>query len=184
VRETKACFLGCVINVESNGTAGFEGLTISSDKKTLYALLQSGTVQDGEAQFTRLVAFDVSNTSVRPTPTGEWVVPLPTKSSSGKVRSASEVHFVSDNIFLALSRDGNGRGGGTSSSDLTSSYKFAPVLLIFRKMCSYALKGKRISSLLQTLQISVVQSSTTLQTPSHPTANLTRPLRPQRTSPS
>ena len=32
--------------------SGFEGLTISSDGKTLYALLQSGTVQDDESQYT------------------------------------------------------------------------------------------------------------------------------------
>lgn len=56
---------------------------------------------------------------VRPPLIGEWVVPLP-QSSKGKTRAASELHFVSDNIFLALSRDGHGNGGSSDSS----SYKY------------------------------------------------------------
>jgi len=88
--------------------------------KTLYALLQSSTVQDGAAasRYTRLLAYNVSNSHKRPKLIGEWVIPLPV-SNAGKVRGASEVHFVRKNVFLALARDGNGRG----NNDLTSSYK-------------------------------------------------------------
>ncbi|KZV76582.1 hypothetical protein PENSPDRAFT_598027 [Peniophora sp. CONT] len=107
---------------------GFEGLTISSDGKTLYALLQSGTVQDDEVQFTRLVAYDISDESVRPELTGEWVVTLPIKSSSGKVYAASELHYVSEGIFLVLARDGKGMGNGDDDSDITSAYKQADLI--------------------------------------------------------
>jgi hypothetical protein len=99
---------------------GLEGLTYDPDTHTLYALLQSGTVQDGAGNFTRLLAYDVHDAqNRRPTLCGEWVVQLPT-SSSGSTFAGSEVHFVSDKLFLALSRDGNGRGG----SSVTSAYKY------------------------------------------------------------
>lgn len=52
------------------------------------------------------------------TVTGEWVVPLPT-SKKGKTREASEVHYVSEGVFLVLSRDGNGHG----DDDDDASYK-------------------------------------------------------------
>lgn len=97
-----------------------EGLTLDVNSKTLYALLQSSTVQDGSSsRYTRLLAYDVSNSKKRPELTGEWVVPLPV-SKKGKTDGASELHFVKKNIFLALSRDGDGRGGGDNSS----SYKW------------------------------------------------------------
>ncbi|KAI0055433.1 hypothetical protein BV25DRAFT_174050 [Artomyces pyxidatus] len=111
------------------GNQGFEGLTVSSDRKTLYALLQSATIQDGgnkksNARYTRLLAWDISDPEeTRPTLTGEWVVPLPLD-SSGKTLGASELHFVSDGVFLVLSRDGNGHGGDTT----LSAYKQADLI--------------------------------------------------------
>jgi len=87
----------------------------------LYVLLQSATVQDGggSGRYTRILAYDIHNPEVhRSSLVGEWVVPLPV-TSKGKVLGASELHFVSENLFLALSRDGNGRGG----SDTNSGYK-------------------------------------------------------------
>ena len=50
---------------------GFEGLTIDADKQILYAMLQSALIQDGggdktSSRYTRLVAYDVSDSSVRP----------------------------------------------------------------------------------------------------------------------
>lgn len=102
---------------------GFEGLTLDATTNTLYALLQSATIQDGgskksTSRYTRLLAYDVSNLSVRPSLIGEWVVPLP-QNSKGNTLAASEVHFVSPGVFLALARDGNGRG----DDDDSSSYK-------------------------------------------------------------
>ncbi|KAJ7254755.1 esterase-like activity of phytase-domain-containing protein [Mycena rebaudengoi] len=112
---------------------GFEGLTFDPCSKTLYAMLQSATIQDGAGQFTRLLAWDVSQISAA-TPAGsgapligEWVVPLPI-SDKGKVRSSSEIHFVSPDVFLTLSRDGNGRGGGEGEEEI--KYKHADLFSI------------------------------------------------------
>ncbi|KAJ7863981.1 esterase-like activity of phytase-domain-containing protein [Mycena olivaceomarginata] len=87
---------------------GFEGLTLDPITNTLYAILQSATIQDGALQYTRLLAYNVSAPTVPLI--GEWVVPLPV-SSSGKVEATSEIHFVSAGVFLCLARDGNGHGG-------------------------------------------------------------------------
>lgn len=111
------------------GNQGLEGLTVDSTGNTLYALLQSATIQDGgddkgSSRFTRLFAWDISNPStVRPPLVGEWVVPLP-QNSKGNTLGASELHFVSPNIFLALSRDGDGHGG----DDNNSAYKQADLV--------------------------------------------------------
>ncbi|KAH9852586.1 esterase-like activity of phytase-domain-containing protein [Lenzites betulinus] len=111
------------------GNQGFEGLTVDSSGNTLYALLQSATIQDGgsdksTSRFTRLLAYDVSNAPlVSPSLIGEFVVPLP-QSSKDNTRAASELHFVSENVFLVLSRDGDGHGG----DDAKSSYKQADLL--------------------------------------------------------
>lgn len=105
-------------------STGFEGLTLSPDGRTLYALLQSATIQDGgsdksTSRFTRLLAYDVSNPLIiRPHLVGEWVVPLPLN-KKGNTLAQSETHFISDNIFFVLARDGDGHGG----DDNKSSYK-------------------------------------------------------------
>jgi len=92
-------------------------------------MLQSATIQDGgsskaTSRYTRLFAWDVS-TSSQPVFKGEWVVPLPVN-SKGNTLGCSEIHFVSNNVFLALSRDGDGRGGGST----TSNYKNAGLFSI------------------------------------------------------
>lgn len=94
-------------------------------------MLQSATIQDGggDSRFTRLFAYDVSNPAVVPPLVGEWVVPLPL-SAKGKVEACSEIHFVSPGIFLALSRDGDGRGGGDSNSNYKCVFSFFPPLHI------------------------------------------------------
>jgi len=108
---------------------GFEGLTVDSTGNTLYALLQTATIQDGgddksSSRFTRLLAWDISSAStVRPPLVGEWIVPLP-QNSKGNTLGASELHFISPNIFFALSRDGNGHG----DDDDSSSYKQADLV--------------------------------------------------------
>ncbi|RDB14561.1 hypothetical protein Hypma_016290 [Hypsizygus marmoreus] len=112
------------------GNQGFEGLTLDKSKQVLYAMLQSATIQDGgndksTSRYTRLVAYDVSNPSVRPPLVGEWIVPLPL-SDKGNTQGCSEIHFVSPGVFLALSRDGDGRGG----DDNNSKYKQADLFSI------------------------------------------------------
>lgn len=102
---------------------------MSPDGNTLYALLQSATIQDGgssksTSRFTRMFAYDVSDALlIRPKLIGEWVVPLP-QNSKGNTLAQSETHFISENVFFVLARDANGRGG---SPDL-SSYKCAILL--------------------------------------------------------
>ncbi|KAI0746830.1 esterase-like activity of phytase-domain-containing protein [Daedaleopsis nitida] len=105
---------------------GFEGLTLDSTGNTLFAMVQSATIQDGgddkdTSRFTRLLAYDVSTPLQAPPPLiGEWVVPLP-QSKKGKTLAQSEIHFVSENVFLVLARDADGHGG----DDDNSAYKQA-----------------------------------------------------------
>jgi hypothetical protein len=85
-------------------------------------MLQSATIQDGgnkksNARYTRLLAYDVSSSStVRPALKAEYIVPLPLDSDS-KTLGASEISFVSENLFLVLSRDSNGHGGDDTESE-------------------------------------------------------------------
>lgn len=117
-------------DIQLIGIPGFEGLTRDKTGNTLYAMLQSATIQDGgddktTSRYTRLFAYDISNPLVaRPALLGEWVIPLP-QSKKGKTRASSEVHFVRDNIFLVLARDGDGHGG----DETESSYKRVPGLM-------------------------------------------------------
>lgn len=101
---------------------GFEGLTFSNG--SLYALLQSASVQDGGLEkytnrYSRLVKYTLDDEGKNPTLTGEWVVPLPTfedpsKSDSKNPRTAaqSELRALGDaGKFFILARDsGAGRG--------------------------------------------------------------------------
>ncbi|KAJ3567531.1 hypothetical protein NP233_g6310 [Leucocoprinus birnbaumii] len=109
------------------GNQGFEGLTIDPSTGRIYAMLQSATIQDGgddksTSRYTRLVAYDVQGDTS--TLAGEWIVPLP-QSSKGNTRGCSEIHFVSDGVFLALSRDGNGRGDDDDDSDYKNADLFS-----------------------------------------------------------
>ncbi|KLO16353.1 hypothetical protein SCHPADRAFT_901583 [Schizopora paradoxa] len=111
------------------GNQGFEGLTVSPNGNTLFALLQSATIQDGgnkksTSRFTRLLSYDVSDLTVEtPALIGEWVVPLP-QDSSGDTLAQSEMHFISENVFFVLARDANGHGGNSD----TSAYKQADLI--------------------------------------------------------
>lgn len=110
-----------ISNSEHIAPLGLEGLTLDPKTKTLYAMLQSPTFQDGASasKYTRLLAYDVSEPDdKRPKLIGEWVVPLPL-TSKGKTLGSSEIHFVKNNVFLSLTRDGDGRGG----DDAKSKYK-------------------------------------------------------------
>ena len=103
---------------------GFEGLTIDPLTNTLYAMLQSATIQDGgddksTSRFTRLLAYDIASPLTSVPLIGEWIVPFP-QSGGGNTEACSEIHFLGNGTFLALSRDGDGRGG----SDNKSSYKY------------------------------------------------------------
>ncbi|KAG6845607.1 hypothetical protein H0H87_006660 [Tephrocybe sp. NHM501043] len=107
-----------------------ESLTIDRKNQILYAMLQSATIQDGgddksTSRYTRLLAYNVSDASVRSPLVGEWVVPLPL-SDKDNTEECNEIHFVSPGIFLALSRDGDGHGG----DDDNTKYKNADLFSI------------------------------------------------------
>lgn len=105
-------------------STGFEGLSVDESTNTLWVLLQSATIQDGgssskTSRYTRLLAYDITFPLLeRPPVKAEYVVPLPV-SSKNKTFAASELHFVSENILLVLSRDGSGHG----DDDTSSNYK-------------------------------------------------------------
>ncbi|KAH8825308.1 phytase-like domain-containing protein [Flagelloscypha sp. PMI_526] len=118
-----------LIGVTGRGpNQGFEGLTLDTKTNTLYAMLQTATLQDGGAdkgtsRYTRLVAYDVNREPAKLV--GEWVVPSP-QSKKGNTRGQSEIHFIGHDIFLVLSRDGDGKG----SDETESSYKQADLFSI------------------------------------------------------
>ncbi|GAA5980890.1 hypothetical protein JCM10908_003903 [Rhodotorula pacifica] len=105
---------------------GFEGLTISADNKRLYVLLQTALAQDQNladdttTQYTRMIGYDISHPAA-PVLVEEYVVQLP--AGAGKVYGGSELHRVSDGVFMLLARDGKGDGNGSSTSKLTSAFK-------------------------------------------------------------
>ncbi|KAG6909298.1 hypothetical protein DXG01_001242 [Tephrocybe rancida] len=112
------------------GNKGFESLTIDRKNNILYSMLQSATIQDGgddksTSRYTRLLAYDVSDSSVTPPLVGEWVVPLPL-SDKDNTEECNEIQFLSPGIFLALSRDGDGHGG----DDDNTKYKNADLFSI------------------------------------------------------
>ena len=103
-------------------TQDFECLTVDNSRQVLWTMLQSATVQDGgdsktTSRYTRLLAYDIKLPLLkRPNLVAEYVVPLP-QSKKNKTFASSEIHFVSEGVFLVLSRDGNGHGDDDSKSD-------------------------------------------------------------------
>ena len=92
---------------------GLEGLTLSPDGKTLFALLQSATRQDGGTSgtattrnHTRLIAYDLTGTA--PVLRGEYVLQLPSfRNAAGVtlVAAQSEILAINNTQFLVLARD-------------------------------------------------------------------------------
>ena len=107
---------------------GLEGLSLAPDGKTLFALLQSATRQDGgtgsasTTRFnTRLLAYDITGTA--PALKGEYVLQLPTtKTAAGAtlVCAQSEILAISNTQFLVLARDA---GFGHTYPIPTSTYR-------------------------------------------------------------
>ena len=96
---------------------GFEGVALSPDGKTLYAVLQSGLMQDGgkEAGVTRLLAFD----SMTGSPKSEYAIrltdPVSLEKKSNKLKSKNisltELTFLPDGRLIAIERDNHGQDG-------------------------------------------------------------------------
>ncbi len=107
---------------------GLEGLTLSPDGKTLFALLQSAARQDGGTGSastirinTRLLAYDISGAT--PALKGEYVLQLPTfRTAAGAtlVAAQSEILAISNTQFLVLARDS---GFGHTYPVATSVYR-------------------------------------------------------------
>jgi hypothetical protein len=105
---------------------GLEGVCLSPDGKTLFALMQSPVVQDlgdgAEGERTvRLLTFDVSRDPCPKAPAGHYVVQLPLYEAIGKTKAPETncILALEDGAFLVLARDGGGFGdrkgkGGTS----------------------------------------------------------------------
>lgn len=106
-----------------NNNQGFEGLTASSDGKSIYVLSQTALNQDGGLQgggsrrHARLLQYVDSEV------VAEYVVPLP-RFTNTSVAAQSEIKFISPTQFLVLARD-SGRGHG--QDDSTSVYRHADV---------------------------------------------------------
>lgn len=107
---------------------GLEGLSLSPDGTTLFALLQSAARQDGgtgsasSIRFnTRLLAYDITGTT--PVLKGEYVLQLPTtRTAAGAtlVCAQSEILAISSTQFLVLCRDA---GFGHTYPIPTSTYR-------------------------------------------------------------
>ena len=103
---------------------GFEGLTVSDDGNSLFALLQSALDQEGGPDNpyrlnTRLIEYDISGIS--PVYKKEYIVKLPLYASSKtkfKVAAQSEIHYLSPTQFLVLSRDSDAGHGQASSQSI------------------------------------------------------------------
>ncbi|TEY78300.1 hypothetical protein BOTCAL_0050g00320 [Botryotinia calthae] len=106
---------------------GFEGLSISSDGKTLYTLLQAANNQEGglksqTERYTRFLSYDISDPR-NPLYLSEYVVSLPlwtdptaSASKNPKTAAQSEIHALPNGQFLILARD-SGSGNGQDSTE-------------------------------------------------------------------
>jgi hypothetical protein len=106
---------------------GLEGLSLSPDGRTLFALLQSATRQDGGVSgtsplrlHTRLLAYDV--TGAAPVLKGEYVLQLPLfqSGSATLVAAQSEILALNNTQLLVLARDS---AAGHTYPNPTSIYR-------------------------------------------------------------
>ncbi|MFC2248298.1 esterase-like activity of phytase family protein [Labrys portucalensis] len=101
---------------------GLEAISLTPDGKTLYAVLQSGALQDSSAgknqanrATTRIYVYDVASDPLPKTPKAVYAIELPvySKKGDGKIDSTaaqSEMVALDDHRFLLLARDGAGHG--------------------------------------------------------------------------
>jgi hypothetical protein len=106
---------------------GLEGVTLTPDGKTLVAILQSATRQDGgdapeTRRHTRILFYDVAD-AAHPKLMREHVVPLPVFTGADgkqKVAAQSEILALGNDLFLLLCRDS---GAGYGFKDPKSRYR-------------------------------------------------------------
>ncbi len=115
---------------------GMEGLSLSPDGRFLFAMNQSGAVQDSAGnqanrRFTRVMVYDISQDPTPSEPVGHYVMELPSFRSNGdggavdRTAAESEIIALSDTQFMVLARDGNGRGPGTGLAPVYKSILLA-----------------------------------------------------------
>jgi hypothetical protein len=93
---------------------GFEGLSLSPDGKTLFALLQAPLMQDRKGKpasrrYTRLLAYDVSGRRLPERPNAHYVVELPLFGEAD-VAEVNELVALGGGKFLVLARESFGFG--------------------------------------------------------------------------
>ena len=105
---------------------GLEGVSVSPDGRRLFAVLQSAPLQDNlgnqdvQRNTTRVLVYDLTKGKTPSRPMAEHVLQLPTFRAGGdgkaadKTAAQSEILAVNARQFLMLSRDGGGRGSGSS----------------------------------------------------------------------
>ncbi len=103
---------------------GLEGLAIAPDGRTLTALLQSATRQDGgdapaTRYYTRMLRYDIANPAA-PALREEFVVRLPQFAGNTLVAAQSEILQLNNTQYLMLARDS---GAGFSLATATSRYR-------------------------------------------------------------
>ena len=106
---------------------GLEAVGVTPKGNRLVTVLQSATAQDtnGSNQQTRnntrILVYDIGTNATPTNPIGHFVLQLPVFNSTGtgtpnRTAAQSELLALNDNQFLILSRDGNGRGSGSSAA--------------------------------------------------------------------
>ena len=123
---------------------GFEGLTVSADGKTAYAILQDPLVNEGaqndgrRSRNVRIVAFDVATGAS----TAQYIYQLESVSSintivpnnifsatnQGRSIGASSIYALSDGRLIVLERDNRGEGVDDPNSAIPSGLKAAFVI--------------------------------------------------------
>jgi hypothetical protein len=105
---------------------GLEGVSVSPDGRRLFAVLQSAPLQDNPANqdvqrnTTRVLVYDLTKGRTPTRPMAEYVLQLPTFRANGdgqapdKTAGQSEILAVNARQFLMLTRDGAGRGSGST----------------------------------------------------------------------
>lgn len=93
---------------------GFEGLSLSPDGRTLFALLQAPLMQDrrgkpASQRYTRLLAYDVSGRHLPRQPKAHYIVELPLFSAT-ECAEANEIVALSGGKLLVLARESFGFG--------------------------------------------------------------------------
>ena len=128
---------------------GLEGLTVSADGGTLWALMQSALDQEGGPdnpyrKQARLLEYDITSPKARYK--AEYVVTLPLytdptakPSKATKVAAQSEIHSLGNGQFLILARDSNGGHGASSSMSI---YRHADIFDISGSSGASDIKSK------------------------------------------